>query len=68
MATPNKSLIVPPNYELAIYGWQFTHVEIEGTEVKAMRYDTCIDSRNCNFSNMPETFKQAINYIYGIER
>ena len=55
-------------HETALYGWQFTHVEIDGMEVKAMKDHSCIDSRNCESWNMPKTFKQAINYIYGIQR
>lgn len=60
---PNKS------YEMAVYGWQFTHAEIDGTEVKAMKDDVCIDSRYCLTSAfLPKSFKEAINYIYGIAR
>ena len=64
MTTLARSLIVPPNYELALYGWQFTHVEFKDDIMYAMKYNDVVKKRAVpNFWLTPMTFANCIDFI-----
>jgi hypothetical protein len=65
MTTPSTAtLIVPPNYELALYGWQFTHVVFKDDVLYAMKYNDVIKQRKVpEFWLTPMTFVNCIDFI-----